>query len=239
MRNCWKLGVTSLLAVAFAGVVGCGSSSTDGDSSGDQTPATAAIGDPGGSSAGGAAAQGGESAQDTLHPIVALDTSLGKITVQLDAEKAPLTVDNFLYYVEHGFYDQTVFHQAVEDQVVLGGGYTADLVEKNTRTSIRNEAYKSPKNTRGTIAMVRRPDSIDSATSQFFFNLDDHPHLDHQAQSPEEAEKPEKYGYCVFGRVIEGMDVVEKIGRVQVEDAPDFPRKPVKTVLINSARRIR
>ena len=232
MRNCWKLAVTSSLAVALAGAVGCGSGSDDGDSSDGKTPATAAIGDPGASSV----PNSGKPAQDPLHPIVALETSLGKITVELDAEKAPLTVDNFLYYVENGFYDQTIFHQAVEDEVVLGGGYSADLVEKKARTSIRNEAYKGLKNTRGTVAMVRQPDSIDSATCQFFFNLTDHPHLDHQAQT---AEKAEKYGYCVFGRVVEGLDVVEKIGRVEVEDAPDFPRKPVKTVLIKSARRVR
>ena len=232
MRNCWKLAVTSYLVVALAGAVGCGSGSVDGDSSDGTTPATAAIGDPGGSSA----PKSGKPAQDSLHPIVALDTSLGKITVQLDAENARLTVDNFLYYVENGFYDQTVFHQAVEDQVVLGGGYTADLVEKKARTSIRNEGRKGLKNTRGTIAMVRQPDSIDSATCQFFFNLADHPHLDHQART---AEEEEQYGYCVFGRVVEGLDVIEKIGRVEVEDAPDFPRKPVKTVLIKSARRVR
>ena len=229
MRNCWKLAVTSLLAVALAGAVGCGSGSDDGDSSDGKTPATAAIGDPGASST----PKSGKPAQDPLHPIVALDTSLGKITVELDAEKARLTVDNFLYYVENGFYDQTIFHQAVEHNVVLGGGYTADLVEKKARTSIRNEAHNGLKNARGTIAMVRQPDSIDSATCQFFFNLADHPHLDHQARTGE------KYGYCVFGRVVEGLDVVEKIGRVEVEDAPDLPRKPVKTVLIKSARRVR
>jgi peptidyl-prolyl cis-trans isomerase A (cyclophilin A) len=234
MRNGWKLAVTSLLGVALVGAGGCGSGSADGDSSGGKAPATVAIGDSGASSTPDSPAPNSDKpTQDPLHPIVSLDTSLGKITVQLDAEKAPLTVDNFLYYVQNGFYDQTIFHEAVPDNVILGGGYTADLVEKKARTPIRNEAHNGLKNTRGTVAMVRQPDSIDSATCQFFFNLSDHPHLDYQARAAD------KYGYCVFGHVVEGMDVVEKIGQVQVEDKPNFPNKPVKTVMIKSARRIR
>lgn len=234
MRNCWKLAITSLLVVALAGAAGCGSGSSQGDSSGASAPATMAIGTPGASSTPDLAApQPGKSSRDHLHPIVALDTSLGKITVQLDAEKSPLTVDNFLFYVENGFYDQTIFHQAVDHNVVLGGGYTADLAEKKARTPIRNEAHNGLKNARGTIAMVRQPDAIDSATCQFFFNLDDHPHLDHQDRTAE------KYGYCVFGHVVEGMDVVEKIGQAAVEDVPGFPKKPVTTVMIKSAHRVR
>ena len=234
MRICRKLAVASLVVVLLAGAAGCGSGSGEGDSSEGKSPATAAIGNSGDSSTPGSTQPKTSSpAQDPLHPIVSLETSLGKITVQLDGEKAPLTVDNFLYYVERGFYDQTVFHQAVEGNVVLGGGFTADLVEKKARTPIRNEAHNGLKNTRGTIAMVRRPDSVDSATCQFFFNLDDHPHLDHLARTDD------KYGYCVFGRVVEGLEVVDKIGQVEVEDTPEFQRKPIKTVMIKSAKRVR
>ena len=165
--------------------------------------------------------------------MVVIETSLGSITVRLDAEKAPLTVDNFLSYVEEGHYDQTIFHQVLEGQGIVGGGFTVDLTEKPTRTAIRNEAHNGLKNLSGTIAMVRQPDRIDSATSQCFFNLADNPELDHQDRTLA------GYGYCVFGKVTKGLSVLEKIGQVGVSISDQFEALPVETVMINSIQRIR
>ena len=151
---------------------------------------------------------------DPQHPVVLIETSLGNITVRLDAEKAPLTVDNFLSYVNAGHYDQTIVHQVYKGQGFLAGGYGTNLVEKPGRTPIRNEAHNGLKNRRGTIAMVRLPDAIDSATCQFFINVADNPALDYKDRTPE------GYGYCVFGKVTDGMDVVDKIGNAQVHDTP-------------------
>jgi cyclophilin family peptidyl-prolyl cis-trans isomerase len=173
-------------------------------------------------------------ARDLLHPVVVIDTSLGKITLSLDAEKAPLTVKNFVNYANTGFYDQTIFHQVFKGQGVLGGGYTANLTEKPaSSTGIRNEADNGLKNHRGTIAMVRFPDVIDSARSQFFLNVADNEVLDYKDRTPE------GYGYCVFGTVTQGQEVLDTIANVPVEDAPKFERKPAQTVLINSVRVIR
>lgn len=166
-------------------------------------------------------------------PIVVLETSLGEVTIELDVERAPLTVQNFLNYIESGFYTDTVFHQVIEGYAILGGSYSSDWKEKQTQTPVRNEADKALPNTRGTIAMARLEDVIDSATSQFFINLVDNPSLDHKDRTAVE------YGYCAFGKVVEGMDVVDRIATVPVEDAEGFPRKPVETVLIKQIRRVR
>ena len=170
---------------------------------------------------------------------------MGDITVRLDREKAQLTVDNFLSHVERSFYDQTIFHQVLKNYVVLGGGYTiagsgsaAQLTENPTVTKVRNEARNGKKNLRGTIAMARLPHIVDSATSQFFINLTDNPQLDHKPTKQGLNGPPEDYGYCVFGDVIEGMDVVERIANVPVQDKGDFERIPVQTVLIKTVRRI-
>lgn len=177
---------------------------------------------------------------DIQRPVVKIETSLGDIIVRLDREKAPLTVDNFLSYVENKFYDQTVFHQVLKNYVVLGGGYTVQMAEKSARpASVRNEARNGRKNVRGTIAMARRPDIIDSATSQFFINVADNPQLDHKEEkTPGVTGPPEEYGYCVFGDVAEGMEVVDKISNVAVHDQKDMERTPVQAVIIKSIRRI-
>jgi len=220
----WVLGAMAILAVS-----GCGKSGNSA-SSGQNSPPPAAMG----SGAASQQASSDSSALDPLHPVVQIDTSLGKITVQLDAEKAPLTTANFLQYAKEGFYNGTIFHLVAKGDIVVGGGYTPDLKEKPTpRPPVRNEAHRALKNTRGTIAMVRRPDATDSATCQFFFNLADNPRLDFQDQTPE------KYGFCAFGQVIEGMDVLDKIGMAQVEDLPDFPLKPVQPIVIQSIQQIR
>ncbi len=222
-------GAVACFAAVAMGIAGCGASSNgEGDSAG-ADPATASIN---GSASSNSAADKKQE-PESVQPTVVIDTSLGEITVELDNEKAPLTVAHFLYYAERGFFDQTVFHQAIDGEVVLGGGYTADLAPKEARVSVRSEADKGLKNNRHTIALVRRPDDPHSATSMFYFNLADNPHLDHAGDSPE------KYGYCAFGRVVDGHDVVDKIGSVPVEDTAEFPMKPVKTVLINSVRRVR
>jgi peptidyl-prolyl cis-trans isomerase A (cyclophilin A) len=216
-------------AVVGAAVGGCGKPSSS-DSAGQGNPPPAAIGGASNASQPGQATP----THDPLYPVVLMDTTMGKITIQLDAEKAPLTVANFLQYVQEGFYNGTIFHLVAKGDVVVGGGYTPDLKEKPTnRPPVRNEAHRALKNTRGTIAMARRPDATDSATCQFFFNLADNPRLDFQDQTPE------NYGFCAFGRVIEGMDVLDKIGQVPVEDLSDFPCKPVQPVVIRSVQQIR
>lgn len=172
-----------------------------------------------------------EPAMDDLHPEVVLNTSLGAIKVKLDAEKAPLTVRNFLEYVNSGHYDGTIFHQVEKGFIVLGGGYSVDMTEKRAQMPIRNEAHNGRKNLRGTIAMARFPDNVDSATSQFFINLSDNPVLDHQGD--------DQYGYCVFGEVISGLEVVEKIAEAEARDADKFQNVPVDPIAIQSARRLR
>ncbi len=139
---------------------------------------------------------------------VLLETSRGEIKLELDDQRAPETVKNFLTYAEAGFYDGTIFHRVVADFMIQGGGYTADLQAKPTLAPIRNEAGNGLKNRRGTIAMARTP-MIDSATSQFFINLRDNDFLDHRGNDPE------SFGYAVFGRVVAGMDVVDSIGKLK------------------------
>ncbi len=178
----------------------------------------------------------GKPAGDPLHPVVVVETSLGDIIVRLDAENSPLTVDNFLAYVDSGHYDQTIFHQVLQDypRVVIGGAFTSELTEKPVHTPIRNEAHNKLSHRRGTIAMARQPEAVDSATCHFFFNVTDNEKvLDHKDRTLE------GYGYCVFGEVVEGLDVVDKIAEAEVHDKPQFEQIPVQTVLIRSVRRVK
>ena len=169
---------------------------------------------------------------DHSHPVVQLRTTAGEILLQLDAEHAPVTVNNFLAYANSGHYDGTLFHD-VDAGIVLGGGYGTDLQEKPTDFAIRNEAHNGLTNMRGTVAMARRPDVIDSSTSMFFINLADNATLDHKGDEPEE------YGYCVFGKVIEGIDVVEKIAKTPTRQVGQFDRMPQERIAIQSIRRVR
>jgi peptidyl-prolyl cis-trans isomerase B (cyclophilin B) len=164
---------------------------------------------------------------------VLIETGLGNITLRLDADKAPLTVGNFLSYVRGGHYDQTIIHQIYKGQGFLAGGYGSNLAEKKPHTPIRNEADNGLKNRRGTIAMVRLPDAIDSATCQFFLNVADNPALDYHDRTPA------GYGYCVFGEVTEGQDVVDKIGDAKVHDTKDFERTPEQPIVVKSIRQVR
>ncbi len=156
-------------------------------------------------------------------PKVEIDTSLGKIIVALDARAAPRTVENFLSYVKSGFYDNTIFHRVMKSFMVQGGGLTVDMQKKPTGPPIPNEADNGLKNETGTIAMARTSDPH-SATAQFFINVADNSFLDHQNKTTR------GWGYCVFGRVIEGMSVVrsiEKVSTTMRSGRSDVPTNPV------------
>jgi peptidyl-prolyl cis-trans isomerase B (cyclophilin B) len=170
--------------------------------------------------------------RDDKHPVVLLHTNLGDIVLRLDADKAPRTVYNFMSYASNGHYDQTIFHQVDAGYAVLGGSYAIDLAERPGRYPIPNEATNGLKNTRGTIAMARSPESINSATCEFFINLVDNPQLDHQGDDPA------KFGYCVFGEVVGGMSVLEKISKVKVQNTKQFEKMPVETVTLQYVRRV-
>ena len=158
------------------------------------------------------------------NPHVELATSMGRITLELYPDKAPQTVDNFLQYVKDGFYDGTVFHRVIPNFMLQGGGFTPDFTQKKTRGPVKNEAANGLKNTVGTIAMARTSDPH-SATAQFFINIADNDFLNFTAPTQQ------GHGYAVFGKVVKGMDVVEKIARVATGPgkAPhsDVPLKPV------------
>jgi len=170
----------------------------------------------------------------TLRPTVKIKTTLGDIVVALDAEKAPGTVVNFLDYVTDGYYDGTVFHRVVPNSVVQGGGYTPDMAEKKAglRPPIADESYNGLKNERWTIAMFRVPGDFKSARTQFFINVVDHPSLDKLRDGG---------GYTVFGRVVEGIDTVERIRDTRVGTHPNYaagknPVVPVAPVIVQSIR---
>jgi len=182
------------------------------------------------------AAGGSARADDKDKPVVVLETSEGNITLELDRAKAPKTVDNFLKYVDDGFYNDTIFHRVIPGFMIQGGGHAKDTgKEKKTRGSVKNESGNGLSNARGTIAMARKQDP-DSATAQFFINLADNSRLDNAGG-----------GYTTFGKVTGGMDVVDKIARVQTGTAElemsDPPIKipaqdvPTKQVVIKSAKR--
>jgi peptidyl-prolyl cis-trans isomerase A (cyclophilin A) len=163
------------------------------------------------------------------NPQVVVDTNRGSFTIELYPEKAPKTVANFMQYVNDGFYKGTIFHRVINRFMIQGGGFTPDMTEKNTGAPIVNEAGNGLKNDIGTIAMARTSDP-DSATSQFFINLENNQFLNHQ--SPD----PELIGYCVFGRVLKGMDVVREIASSQTGNVGPYSDVPKETVLINSIK---
>jgi peptidyl-prolyl cis-trans isomerase B (cyclophilin B) len=164
------------------------------------------------------------------NPKVLIETSMGDIEVELFQDKAPATVKNFLSYVDDKFYDGVIFHRVISNFMIQGGGLEPGLKEKKTKDEIKNEADNGVSNERGTIAMARKGDP-DSASAQFFINVKDNKFLDHRSK------KPQEYGYCVFGKVIKGMDVVDKIKEVEVEDKGNNEKVPVKDVVIKSIRR--
>lgn len=159
------------------------------------------------------------------NPVVVVSTSLGDITIELFKERAPVSVANFLQYVQAGFYPGTVFHRVKPGFMIQGGGFTASLEEKPTRAPILNEATNLLRNTRGTVAMARTR-QLRSATSQFYVNLADNRMLDHSGYSPDD------FGYAVFGRVLAGMDVVDRIAAVPTKSVGDMEDVPVEPVVI-------
>ena len=162
------------------------------------------------------------------NPLVLIDTSMGPIKVELFQDKAPGTVANILAYVDDKFYDGTIFHRVMPDFVIQGGGYEPGLKQKPTKAPIKNESDNGLKNLRGTLAMARTGDPH-SATCQFFINVKDNPNLD----------KPtERFGYCVFGQVVEGMDVVDKIRMVTTGPIATHYDVPMQDVIIKSIRRV-
>jgi cyclophilin family peptidyl-prolyl cis-trans isomerase len=165
-------------------------------------------------------------------PSVLIETSQGNITVELYPEKAPKTVANFLKYVEDDFYSNTIFHRVINNFMIQGGGFEKDLTEKNTRAPIPNEAANGLLNETGTIAMARTSDP-DSATAQFFINLTNNQFLNYT--SPD----PELIGYCVFGKVTAGLDVVKKIGLMPTGSMRGFSDVPVKPIIIRSVKVIK
>jgi peptidyl-prolyl cis-trans isomerase B (cyclophilin B) len=163
-------------------------------------------------------------------PQVEMKTSLGTIVLELYPDKAPLTVENFLQYVKAGHYDGTLFHRVIPGFMIQGGGFTPDFKQKATRSPVRNEAANGLKNTVGTIAMARTSDPH-SATAQFFINVSDNVPLDFRFPTPE------GYGYTVFGKVVKGMDAVNRIVNVETGPGPAGHRDvPIKPVTIESAK---
>ncbi|MFZ3231870.1 MAG: peptidylprolyl isomerase [Pseudobdellovibrio sp.] len=158
--------------------------------------------------------------------VVVIDTSMGKITVKLNAEKAPITVENFLKYIEKKHYDNTIFHRVMKDFMIQGGGHTADMTEKPTEfPPIKNEADNGLFNKRGTISMARMNET-NSATAQFFINVVDNAMLDYQS--------PARFGYAVFGEVTAGMDIVDKIRNVAVTTKGPHENVPVQPITIKT-----
>ena len=166
---------------------------------------------------------------DDKMPRVLLKTSMGDIVLELDQAKAPVTVDNFLKYVNAGFYNGTIFHRVIDGFMIQGGGFTQDFQKKPTNPPIQNEANNGLKNVRGTIAMARTSDP-NSATAQFFINVVNNAFLDFRAPSGQD------WGYTVFGQVVDGMDVVDKIRKTPTGPGGPFPRDVPRTpVVIQSA----
>ncbi len=163
----------------------------------------------------------------TKNPTVLMETSQGNVTIELFQKDAPITVKNFLSYVKDGFYSDTVFHRVIPGFMIQGGGFTSGMKEKTTKAPIRNEAANGLKNDRGTVAMARTANP-DSASAQFFINVVDNQGLNRPM--------PDGHGYAVFGKVVKGMDVVDKIAAVKTGTKGPFQDVPLKPVVIKSVK---
>ncbi len=164
------------------------------------------------------------------NPLVLLETTSGDILLELFPDKAPETVENFLRYVDDGFYANTIFHRVIKDFMIQGGGLTLRMEKKPVNAPVRNEAGNGLQNLRGTLAMARTADPH-SATAQFFINTVDNPELDHTSETAE------GFGYCVFGKVADGMDAVEKIEKLKTKAVGEHEAVPADSVLITAAGR--
>ncbi len=159
--------------------------------------------------------------------MVLLSTSMGNITIELYEKEAPQTVSNFLNYVNDGFFDGTIFHRVIAGFMIQGGGFTPDMQQKSAKPAIKNEAANGVKNEKGTVAMART-NAVNSATSQFFINVKDNAFLNHQGQA--------NFGYCVFGKVVEGLDVVHQIETVATGRNGQHDDVPLTPVVIRAAK---
>lgn len=166
-----------------------------------------------------------EETTDGDNPTVVVDTTFGRMVVELFESEAPETVKNFLRYVDDGHYAGTIFHRVIDGFMIQGGGFDEDFKEKSTRPPIKNEADNGVLNDRGTLAMARTSD-VHSATAQFFINVNDNDFLNFSGKSPDQ------YGYCVFGRVVDGIDVIERIKGVETGPRPPHDDVPVENVVI-------
>ncbi len=164
------------------------------------------------------------------NPLVLMETPMGEILLELFADSAPKTVENFLSYVDEGFYEGTLFHRVIKGFMIQGGGLEFSMAEKETRSPIENEADNGLKNEKGTVAVARTADPH-SGAAQFFINVADNPDLDHTEKSAE------GWGYCVFGQVTDGMDVVEKIAKAKTRSYQGFDDVPVDPISIIAAYR--
>jgi peptidyl-prolyl cis-trans isomerase A (cyclophilin A) len=170
-----------------------------------------------------------DAAELAKNPVVLMETSLGNMKLELFAKEAPISVKNFLDYVNSGFYSGTIFHRVIPNFMIQGGGFTADLKQKQTNPLIKNEANNGLKNLTGTLAMARTM-VVDSATSQFFINVVDNGFLNHRDNTSQ------GYGYAVFGKVIEGMDVVNRIIAIRTGTQKGFQDVPETSVVIKSMK---
>ena len=164
---------------------------------------------------------------ENKNPVVTMATNMGDIRVELDAANAPITTQNFLEYVNEGYYDGLIFHRVIQGFMIQGGGFDPQMKQKKTKAPIKNEATNGLKNKLGSIAMART-NVVDSATAQFFINVKDNDFLNHRNTSPD------AFGYAVFGQVIEGLDVVQKIERVKTGSRGGHQDVPIEAVTINS-----
>jgi cyclophilin family peptidyl-prolyl cis-trans isomerase len=171
---------------------------------------------------------GGSDAAAQSNPVVVIETSMGDITVELFQDKAPISVENFLTYANDGYYSGTVFHRVIQQFMIQGGGMTADLTPKGTRDPIKNEATNGVSNARGTVSMART-NVVDSATSQFFINT-----VNNARSLDNSGTDQRSYGYAVFGKVTDGMDVVDKIAAVQTRSQGPHQNVPVEPVVIEN-----
>jgi peptidyl-prolyl cis-trans isomerase A (cyclophilin A) len=163
------------------------------------------------------------------NPTVTIATSMGNIRIELDAEKAPITTKNFLDYAADGYYDGLIFHRVIPGFMIQGGGMDPQMKQKGTKSPIKNEATNGLKNKNGSIAMART-NVVDSATAQFFINVKDNDFLDHRSTAAD------AFGYAVFGQVIDGMDVVQKIEKVKTRNSGMHQDVPVDPVVIKSVK---
>ncbi len=175
-------------------------------------------------------AAGPEEGAQPANPVVVMKTSEGVIRIELWPGKAPATVKNFLQYVDEGFYNGTIFHRVMDGFMIQGGGFTPEMTQKPAHAAVKNEASADLKNDLGTVAMART-NVVDSATAQFFINVADNSFLNHRDNSPS------GFGYAVFGKVVGGMDVVNKIKAVSTANSGQFQNVPVKPVIIESIAR--